>query len=216
MRQTSWHHLSGCQTAADPTISSHADGRLYAASVRTDGQVGFTSILRAPDGWAPWKIVNAGASPQLPAAVSTSPVLQQAGDRLYLFCRGVDDNVYVTSRRTGGSWAPWHRLTADSSVRGPISVTFTTDPWTTPPRAQGPGPHRPLPPVRLKLAAGLDVDRRRRGRDRIGRDRRGLPRTPQHQRPTGSVSPGPPLGCDLAPGRERARSRVRAAVPGPV
>jgi hypothetical protein len=128
MQQTAWHHLSGCQTAAEPTISSHADGLLYAVAVRTDGQVVFTSIRRDSDGWSAWRAVDAGSPPQLPASTSTPPVLRRSGDWLYLFCRGVDDDVYVTSRHASGDWVPWHKLTADRSVRGRISVTFTNDP----------------------------------------------------------------------------------------
>lgn len=130
MLQTMWHHLTGCTSAAPAAISSHTDGRLYVVAVRSDGEVVSTFIRRDADGWAPWAVVNAGSTVLPGAATSTPPVLLSgAGGLLYLFCRGVDHNLYVTSRHGAGDWIAWHQVTTDGSVLGWFGVTLTEDPW---------------------------------------------------------------------------------------
>jgi len=52
-------------------------------------------------------------------------VLVRVLNVLYVFCRGMDNNLYKTQRTAHNDWMPWQQLTSDGSVRGRISVAFT-------------------------------------------------------------------------------------------
>lgn len=131
MQQTSWNRLTGCESNVSPAICAHEDGRLYILSITPIGHVMFTSIKNIKNGWDSWEVINhAHESEQLSAASDTPPLLLRAKNhKLYLFCRGSDNNLYMTNRHSGNDWSEWKQLTKDGAVRGHLSVTITDSPW---------------------------------------------------------------------------------------
>lgn len=127
MSQTSWTMLPAFDSKVSPALSAHSDGRLYVVAIAPNGDVGYTTTRSCKDGWAAWGLVNPRSGyPALKADPNTPPVLVRVRDVLYVFCRGADNNLYKTQRTGHNDWMPWQRITSDGSIRGRISVAFTT------------------------------------------------------------------------------------------
>lgn len=125
--QIYWMSLPAFNTKISPALSAHGDGRLYVVAIAPNGDVGYTTAKLCQDGWTAWQLVKPqSGSPALTADPYTSPVLVRLRDILYVFARGADNNLYKTQRSGQNDWTPWQKMTSDGSVRGRISVAFTT------------------------------------------------------------------------------------------
>lgn len=124
-----WEYVPKLDAYASAALSSHVDGRLYMAAVSVGGSMLITTTT-APSVWATAK--ELGPRPAAGFALDTAPVFAQANDRLYLFARGGDNNLYWAVKKASDPWTPWFTLTWDGDVGGRISVTLTRAAATSP------------------------------------------------------------------------------------
>jgi len=117
-----WGQLPGLVSSASPALSGHSDGKLYIAAVNKQGAMFYRST-DSPTGWTTWQPINSGAPV---FAADTAPVFARDGNTLYLFARGADSNIYVTTSKTGsGGWSYWQPLATGGQVAGRFSIGFT-------------------------------------------------------------------------------------------
>jgi len=120
--------LAGCggfETSTTPAVQGHADGLVYVAAVTLDGNI-FYRTLESPEASTSWEHVSTSARGMFHP--ETGPLLLHVDDRLYLFARGADNNLWRTMRRVSGDWADWIPLTDTGDVLGRFDVAVTESP----------------------------------------------------------------------------------------
>jgi hypothetical protein len=119
--QQSWWALSGIDSYTGPAISGHSDRSIYVVSIAHSGVVAYNST-ETPSGWTGWQVLGSTSTIANPR---TPPVAFRAGNTLYVFVRGQDDNLYATSKTGFGGWTSWQQLTSDRSIAGRLSIVLS-------------------------------------------------------------------------------------------